>query len=434
MKRYKKRILICLMVLIAVVLCLVLTLVLRREKIDCNSYIEGKDHQYMFYNEAGMCTVQARGNKGTFLSIKNYIYFIEDGTKEAVPLCNKVDCLHDKETEENKKKQCNAYMEAFLMEVDPINIAYNDGYVYYIDQLSDELYGKQVLYRLSEDGSQKEKIYEWENPEVQCWCLHRDVLYYVNVAYALPDGENADSANVYSLKKLELNCFLKKPKDIYSGDEQLNIYSVGYLKAYGNYVYFRVYGNTAEDESLLTEENAHMYVYNEMIVYDIINENYYELDLMDNERNEEASLVTFYNDRLIISSYSKDDNSDLANIYIADLDGKNQEILWKDIQASTRIHSDGKYLYTSNAVRIMNGKDELPVVLNVYNKEFEMTDTFSFPWFYWGQIGASDYLYIYINSDNKQNLEVVRFDKSEIGFLNGKEIEYQKVLEIPLDK
>ena len=43
-------------------------------------------------------------------------------------------------------------------------------------------------------------------------------------------------------------------------------------------------------------------------------------------------------------------------------------------------------------------------------------------------------LYIYINSDNKQNLEVVRFDKSEIGFLNGKEMEYQKVLEIPLDK
>ena len=55
-----------------------------------------------------------------------------------------------------------------------------------------------VLYKLAEDGSTKETIYQWEGQSVEGWCMHRDVLYYVEHTF------DADNQEYYAVKAMIL--------------------------------------------------------------------------------------------------------------------------------------------------------------------------------------------------------------------------------------
>ncbi len=62
-----------------------------------DSYIEGSDFQYMRQGDTDWEPQMQRGEKGYYFRQGEFVYYLDDGTGLLLPLCNKVDCLHDRE-------------------------------------------------------------------------------------------------------------------------------------------------------------------------------------------------------------------------------------------------------------------------------------------------------------------------------------------------
>lgn len=390
-----------------------------------NSYIQGQDHQYMFQSlETTTRKLQARGDKGSFFSIRNYIYYLEDGSDEAVPLCNKADCLHDKETNEEQKKQCNAYFDNWYFKDQ--SIAYYDGYLYCMDQSYDDYWGKLTLYRVKEDGSEKEKVYEWEDPVVLEWVIHRGYFFYIEQTYP---GMDSDDIVVKSVKVMDLN-HTRNIETIYDESELegVNLYSIGYARAYGNYFYFQVVGDTFVDDTI--PENYWDYRYSETFSYNILTKELTEVKYPDGDEYVDVKSVEFYKDKLLVMGYDVLNRDDVSDLYMTDLDGKNPQVIIKNVNEMDTIQTDEKYLYISNGARTLWLMEEPPVVMNVYDDTFCQVDTFTIPFSFCAEIGCADYLYFYIPDEEDKSLyKILRFNKSLIGNMNGKEIVYDVVLE-----
>lgn len=389
-----------------------------------NTYIEGQDYQYMFISEQQQDNLtQARGENGTFFATQNYLFYLEDGSDEAVPLCNKPDCLHNKETDTIKKKECNAYInDVFWAPINIQSIAYYDGYLYCVDNFENELYGVQKLYRYSVDGSKKEMLYEWEESRINYWIIHRGVLYYVEQNFP----KDSDDIEVQTLKKMDLkNKWNKKSATIYAETEhpEIKLGTIASLSAYGNYMYFSVSGTQIE-------EDGNHSAYLPYFVYDINNE---ELDMLhcpEEDENIVIGQITFLQDKLIIKLSDLSESDAVSKAYIAELDGSNPRVAIEEILDRGTLYSDGEYLYASNGRAVFGGLAELPVEVLVYDKEFQLIDTYTMPFLFWGQAGYKDCLYIPAKKDEEGNMKIIRFDKKHIGTLNGSEIPYDLILDM----
>ena len=140
-----------------------------------NEYIEGKDAQYMFMTTDGERYI-TRSEEGYYFINGWYLYYSDFNTMNPIVLCNKPNCLHDKELDETKKFNCNAFL---LTGNNTTLLTIYNNYIYcYIDYdfLKD---GTPVpeLIRISLDGSERKTICELEE-DITSMALHRGVLYY----------------------------------------------------------------------------------------------------------------------------------------------------------------------------------------------------------------------------------------------------------------
>ncbi len=96
-----------------------------------------------------------------------YLYYLPKDTMEPVPLCNKPNCLHEKREDDPyatlqeikaKRMECNAYVDDFN------GMFFYKGSLYCVGNF-DALSQDQALYRLSPDGSKKEKLYSFHFEE-----------------------------------------------------------------------------------------------------------------------------------------------------------------------------------------------------------------------------------------------------------------------------
>ena len=87
---------------------------------------------------------------GIYYFVDEYLKFYDFSSKKKVTVCNKPNCKHD-------NKECNAYFETSVAEkgyMDTTTIIYYEGYLYMAGCDDD---GKVYLYRISKDGSSREK-------------------------------------------------------------------------------------------------------------------------------------------------------------------------------------------------------------------------------------------------------------------------------------
>ena len=71
-----------------------------------DTYVENYDYQYRQWSDSIAFPKVQQGSDNIVYIYKNgFIYYMEEGNDVLVPLCNKVDCLHDRETgsAENKR-------------------------------------------------------------------------------------------------------------------------------------------------------------------------------------------------------------------------------------------------------------------------------------------------------------------------------------------
>ncbi len=397
-----------------------------------DSYIQGSDYQYMF--KSLFYNTKARGEDGYFFLQGHYIYYLDDKTQQLVPLCNKADCLHNAETDESRYEECNAYVNNSLLGGE-VGIAYCNGYLYFIEEESDAEGDFQTLYRIKEDGSQKEKVHKWDNAPVEQWCIHRDVLYFVEHTYTTEKTETAVQKAIekYAVKQLNLKGFgKKKAETIYETEAGITVYSVSNLEAYGNYVYFAVHGATTEDTSGITDDNYLDYFYFKHMVCQIQTGDVEELKVPDQEPGVMVENVTFWQNRILMSVYdTRKELNDTTTSYIADLDGSNVEIFKENEVQGKKYFSDGKYLYISNSPLVIRGVEEKQTY-EVYDSEGNLVDVFGMPFQTGGdpEIGMEDGLYLFMGSDeNEAGATLCYFDKSTIGSYQGEPYSCTEIVE-----
>ena len=222
------------------------------------------DCQYSYYCGVSFWKIVQSDGDGQYIFRNSYIYYYNTKEKTMTPLCNKPNCLHDMETDKDRLCDCNAYT--------PINginyfIQYYDGYIYCFSASDGEDLGCESLYRLKKDGSKKDKIFTTDDEmPVVTWLIHRGYLYYATQTHSY--GEDGTYTKCM-LKSLELssNMSEKNAKVIFESDEEHDVLSLSYLKAYKNYLCYFLTANekdseTTDNESGFKQLYLPMYIYN----------------------------------------------------------------------------------------------------------------------------------------------------------------------------
>lgn len=281
-----------------------------------DTYVDGQDSQE---NLTAYQDIQrfAASDKSYYFITDDFdapfIYEIDKKTQECHPLCNKSDCLHDKEKDYNKMTQCGAYIK-FPVEK---TLVYYDGYLYYaIDysyQDEDGVWHEQEKICKRDVKSSTTQIIHTED-EVSFFSikLHRG-YFYIDMTSWEYEGEvesreataDPDKSVIYKLPidgkgKMKKAVNLNKFRKLYPG---MFIWGDRY---YGNHLFLQI-----------------EYIINEKLIQTIINYNLQTnewMDIGDNLDVEIETPFTVFNDKLIFGNGTK--------IYECDFDGTNQrEIL-----------------------------------------------------------------------------------------------------------
>lgn len=395
-----------------------------------DTYVEGSDYQYMQLESKRFFMKQSQGSKGLYVLHGNYIYFLDESSDTILPLCNKADCLHDKETDPEKYSYCNAcVLPDDKRPLGDTGISYCNGVLYCLDSGFTQT---AHLYRISEDGSKKEQIYQWNNCHVNEWVIHRDILYYVKQTY---EKNDEGVKEVQRLMSLSLTDPAREEKTVFVPDENLTVNTLGRPSAYGNHIYFVIHAFTPAEEEI-TDDNYLEYLYNKTFVYNILTEDIQELVVPDMTPTAYVAGVTFWEEKILLSAFDQGtDETDSCDWYIEELDGSNPEIFMKDIPKYTKFTSDRTYLYLTNAYAVARGSAERDALMyEVYNKDLEKVDTFK-PMtnliFYDIFPVGTDVMYLPYSNPDEDNpyWGVVRWDK-KIGTYQGDPID-KDIVDIP---
>ena len=397
-----------------------------------DTYIEGSDFQYMRQGSWDWAPKMQKGEKGYYFRQGEFVYYLDEETGEFLPLCAKADCLHDRETDQERRKSCNAHMHFAEFSSD-----FSQGMMYYARYLyclTDKGFNEEtILYRLSEDGSRKEQVYSWSGVGVEQWVIHRGVFYYAEHFYTY--DEEGEMEEHYALKALNLTGAIKEPETIYAL-EQENIFYLGFnwLKAYGNYLYFIVSGGEDKGEGELSG-------YEKTFIYDIAGHEVKQLTYEGMPEEEDILEMTFWQDRILFLPDIYDPNDmkgsylRTGKVYIADLDGSNTEVFMENVPMGYNIRGDGKYVYLTNSFMVTMGdlgfmEYEGEKTFWVYDADRNLVDTFVLPeeisLFGTPPIGDEEWMLITYQDDNG-GWGVLRFDKSKIGSCNGAELELEVI-------
>lgn len=403
-----------------------------------NTYVEGSDHQYMQVGGGTLNAAVQQVGEDCYVICKGYLYYMDPATGTMLPLCNKADCLHDKEPplsdthltaeELDRLDTCNACVDIY----NNINlgIAFSDGYLYCLNSSVPDSDGSKspALFRCALDGSQKEIVYRWDgHVTISSWLIHRGDLYCIEETYE--SQENTGVKKIYTLCTLSLIGTMQSPKEIYTPDETLTVQNLSGLLAYGNYIYFDMIAYAPGDD-ILSEENFMEYMHNKSFVYDIANQQLGEVRPEEMSKYESVQSIVFWQDQIIFNVYDfSDPDKKTLTLYTAGLDGSNVRVLMEN--APRQYACDGQYLYLNNLLAAY--RDGNNGTFWVYDGNMELIDTFQLPYdnyFGYGRaIGCypQAYIPIFLPFDEEQTWRLAHWDKSKIGAYNGGMIDVEYI-------
>lgn len=413
-----------------------------------DSYVENTDFQYQYYNNAGTYNVIAQGKDAIYFPIRNYIYQLDEETGTITLLCNKANCLHNDEKDQNKILECNALVRN---DTEDENLYYMDGFLYSITKEWNGDERASSLYKIAEDGSSKERIYQWNGSTVYNCCMHRNVLYYTEHTY---DENNQE---LCELKEMKLTGMGKlKPKTIWKPDENITVIGFLNLVAYGNHLYFNVEGAKENNVTgLASDEDWIKYSYNKTFQYNLENKTFSEIQIPNQTETQQVSYVTFWQNQIVYQAFDMKKNYQFdatEDVYIADLDGSNIEVLLKDMPMYHSFSSDGTYLYVSNwsecSAKIIhspefrenlsddmeNMKWDYKVNVDIYDKDMKLVDSVEPP-FHDGlprnesAYGIGDRMYIQVANESGDGVSIQYWDKTKIGTYHGSEYKLTQLCE-----
>ncbi len=343
LKKYKKPLLVIL------ILYITSSLIGCRNSDLGDDYVSNEDAQYMFM-QSSLERYITKSDSGYYFLNGFYLYYADKETMEPVILCDKPNCLHDKETDPYKKSECNAFIGADIS--NKLLTIYKD-YIYYYGTNEKDNYAGYI-FRISLDGNEKKEITKIEG-NVTMMTIHRGKLYY-STSEDIPSSEKKyEGEKIAKLIEYDFLSPSSKPNVI---KEFKNVDGgIGYIIPLGNKVYFNEY--SFDDSS---------YGFNSTIqIYNIKGK---EIDKLYDYKE---SIYSFFKDKIIFTPLVENDGEYKRDpyVYICDLDGDNQRLLF-DQEIAENFYSDNKYIYFDNARLIKN--NDLERVLTVMNEDGEVVD------------------------------------------------------------
>ncbi len=383
-----------------------------------DKYIENQDYQYMYADGFGHSSFQKSDN-GYYAAVNNFIFYIDGKTMNATPLCNKSNCLHDKETDSEKLKECNAYVPDYAEYTRNSIQLYNKKlYFLQLDSAdSAEDIDKYLFYEMDTESGSRKLLLTYTDGKVNFWAVHRGNIYFKADNYISSDdsGELKAQNGTGFNKMFRLKLGESSPEVIYDFEKTDGIYKIqlsNSFTVYGNHIYigYNGYKNEEAYNKVISADEKDF----ESIASDVLC-GYLHIDITNDKStvvldgNEENSKVfnCFYNDKLCYSQ----DNS----VYISELDGRNSELLADNIDGI--FLSDGKRNYTSIFDTDDTGQDVQSVMM--LDERLKKKSIFAMPdnFFVQGIVQMMcpyDDNYIWGFVENNGSTDIVYIEKSQL--------------------
>lgn len=268
------------------------------------NYIFGQDSQENFIRYQGQQCIAESEDSYYFINLENgFAYIIDKTTQICQPLCAKSDCLHDRESSVDKKRNCNAWLNAS----NNILLYYNNNLYYqsYTESTDKDgiIHPICEINELSLDGTKQEVIYSLSDYFIWNFRIHRGYIFFTATSY---DSAGSASESDATLFRISVNGKGKAEEIIPLYEyEDTNIMDTRY---YGNHIFFFM------DHFTSDEDNTDQY----LLRYDI--ETGEQTNISKNLETNICSLFTIFNGKIVFANKHK--------IYSCDLNGENEhEIL-----------------------------------------------------------------------------------------------------------
>ncbi len=372
-----------------------------------DTLIDYSTDMQIVYHGSGTVTPMTKSDKGYYyVGDDRIIIYIDGNTQKATPLCAKPDCMH------NNPDTCDAYVNlSENISMDSLwgslgtAIQYYDGYLYMVCGEYDKsmIEYNTYLMKMDKDGTNRQKITDYFDSSFTNWFIHRGYFYYTS-----------DS----SVLRIPLSDLKSTPEEVYKAKyfikDNENTYSS--FCAYKKYIYFQV------DE--LDKEGNGTGRQTVCINLDTMKKSLLRIG------KSNASFSAFAGDSMIM--YCSDGNE---KVYVqADLDGSNsKKILTQKVKEIQSITGDGTYYYFDNSFQVAKGSSKEQKI-TVCDKNLKEIDTFKLPnmdtetYNFFAPQDEKYFLLEYFNEKDEHYL--VMADKSQIGTIGGKTIEYKELCKL----
>lgn len=278
-----------------------------------DTYIFGQDSQETFMNYQNQCYFAADEKNYYYFDDKKYfLYTVDKITHHCQPMCNKSNCLHDKETDFDRMKECSAYLGVLSK-----NMLLYDNKIYYATETEYEdkdgnKYTAKEIYSINPDTLKRKLVFSDTGIAIWWFKIHRGYIYYaaspfytkddLNDVITKPGAVGADQ----SLYKLALGEDADKAIELIPYHEygiQVNMNIIN-SRFYGNHLFLQI-------DRLLDEETQTRKQY--LINYDLQTNDYKILN--ENDEFNITGLTSIMDSKLYFPDKSK--------IYECDFNGEN---------------------------------------------------------------------------------------------------------------
>ena len=352
-------------------------------------YIMGTDQQYYFYpNYGNICESEDSyywlgTTSGWHLCMK------DKKTGETTIMCNKPDCLHEKEQDSNRKMECNAYFPGCL------GMAYYHGKLYIHATVFKEnaLDGTsyQVIYEVDTSGSTRKEIYRSEE-DLGAMITHRGYLYVAfSDFYELYEEQYKDKPELIEGCKCEV-----KRIPLNNPSQQETIWKetekpcqINAIFAYGNRVYL----------SIISEKVPGFQVYN------IQDKSIYvpEIPLA-------GGSTPVWDGHLVGATEGLPPDK---KVYQTDMDGNVEEEA--DLPSMGTMFWNGTYLVSDNDLEISIGQTKSEDrAIRVYDEDYRFIREVNLGEDVLFEIGLNEQYYFYLNSDGGEGYDIWAVDLSRL--------------------
>ena len=319
---------------VCITLLLALTLLpgCGRREATVSGFVIGEDWQYQYMDEFPQNQKLAEDEDGAvYFMSGSYLFRYDPANGTTLPLCNRPNCLHNAETDADRRESCHAYLPlASSVEKSGGGVAYCRGeiIVYYPEKGTTD--GAVRVDAITRDGGARRMVRRLTNAP-ESFAVHRGRIYF-SYFYYDEEGQNHTEVGSFDLSGGGVEVIYEAPLQAHSGP--ILLFPIG------NAVYFAFFGNLQEGET------SRSFLFR----YDIHEKTSREVALPEMDVLGYISNIAGLKDRILVDAlYPPESEGGKVRhvLYALDTLGNFPELFAEDVPS--RFYSDGERVYLSES-------------------------------------------------------------------------------------